>query len=251
MTTWPCVLWAGAKRDGGGKKHRGTSRDLSVQISFRTVWVTFPVCTSSCTHTHFQSNKLHFFFFFRNSLMSWHTFWKCFFSFLSFRMNHSCSILRAIFFQVNAQGHAAISSCWGCSSGGAWMILLSLNRIYYFLFIIDGELQQRWLLCTRLGCLVRGFVAFTFPAILSPNLKYIDKNVKSCLATSSIWFLSPLLCTPLVWPKKAGIVPTAIKKCDWKNENTELCPQNFFPSYENVFILPNLISPFAFLSPPH
>lgn len=62
MTTWPCVLWAGAKRDRGGGKHWGKNGDLRFQIRFRTVWLTFPVCTSRCTHTHFQSDKLSLFF---------------------------------------------------------------------------------------------------------------------------------------------------------------------------------------------
>lgn len=59
----------------------------------------------------------------------------------------------------------------------------------------------------------------------------------------SVFHLVPLLHSLLIWPEKAGIVPKAIKKCDWKNENPELCPQNVFPSHLNVSVLPNSISP--------
>lgn len=214
MSIWPRVLWAGTKTDRVGGKHRGPSGDLCFQISFRIVWVTFPVCTSSCTCI-FSQTSFTFSFLFLQKLTDVVThLWKCFL-FSSFV--HPCSILGPIFFQVNSQGHAAISSCWGCSLRGAWMIkgaapLLSINRIYCSLVINDAGLQQRWLLCTWLGCLGEGLGPLHLQQFFSVYFRFGDKKVKNCLATSSIWFLSPLLRTLLVWPEKPGIVPKAIKK---------------------------------------
>lgn len=134
LTTWPSVLWAGARRDGGREKYGGVGREESFQISFITVWVTFPVCTSSCTQTHFLSNMLCHFFFLWNSLMLWFIFENAPFSFVLDESLLFCA------YSLIFPGKCSVrDTLFSYHTAG---VLLSVNRIYYVLFINDAGLLR-------------------------------------------------------------------------------------------------------------